>query len=94
MDYILFGSGFSGIPDNAVGILARANDNPLEFIETDNPINLFSISQKTDTQLTMSPVQLITHTIDSYLGAIVSEDRQTIYWVNDTNPLPLIFNIF
>lgn len=25
---------------------------------------------------------------NTYLGAIVSPDRQTIYWVNNTQPLP------
>lgn len=23
-----------------------------------------------------------------YLGALVSQDRQIVYWVNDTEPLP------
>lgn len=87
-DYILSGSGFLDIPLDAKGILAYDNEQPLQHISSDDPIRLFSVRYKTNYQIILSPDVLIVHNANTYLGAIVSNDRQTIYWVNNSNPLP------
>lgn len=88
MSYELHGSGFDSIPANAVGIVALNNDEPLEYINTTNEGGLVRIGEKTQNRITLTQQQQYYHSIATYLGAIVSADRQTIYWMNSTKPLP------
>lgn len=73
---------------NAVGIYATSNGNPLEYLNTPTQSFLFNIVSKSSTNMTLRSGVSSIHSVDNYLGAIVSADRQTIYWVNNTNPLP------
>lgn len=86
--YDLTGLHFDGIPNDAVGIYANNNEKPLEFINSDLGYHLFTILEKTNTSMRLLSNYQVAHNAQNYLGAIVSANRQTIYWVNDTKPLP------
>lgn len=68
-------------------MFAADNDNPTQFKDTEDTNLMFTISVVSDRELIATAVYATTHTIPNYLGCIVSEDRQTIYWVNNTKPL-------
>ena len=86
--YELSGVLFDSIPNDAVGVLADDNNEPLAYVDTSQPSLLFSISEKTANRMVATQNTTGSHGSNTYLGAIVSSDRQTIYWVNETNPLP------
>lgn len=85
--YILEGTGFSLIPDDAVGIAASSNDAPLQGINGTNPVNLYSLVERGEGYVRFEQQDPAAHAGYTYLGGIVSADRQTIYWENDTRPL-------
>lgn len=87
-EYTLRGAGFSSIPEDAVGLYSSDNANPLERLNTDSQSLLFSVVVDDDTTLRAICMQPSKHYRDNYLGAIVSADRQHVYWVNDAEPLP------
>lgn len=87
-DFILHGKGFLHIPDSAVGVVAISNGRPLQFRRTIQDFMLYRISNLTDTDLTLSPIVSTTFEGPVYIGGILSSDRETLYWLNDTEPLP------
>lgn len=82
---MLSGLNFDLIPNDAVGIVALDNNNPLYYQHAVAQYT-FPIVRKTDTEIELSNSTTMNH--DSYLGAIVSSDRETVFWVNETRPLP------
>ena len=86
--YRLKGSGFTLIPSNAVGVLAISNNHPLEFKNTTVPYQMYTIVVESDTYMECIPKQREAHGQPVYLGAILSEDRTEVIWVNETQPLP------
>ena len=88
MNTSLRGVGFNNIPTDAVGIVAIDNSLPLQYRTTESPRLLLTIAEKSDTRVLMTQDEEQSHSLSSYLGAIVSADRRTVYWVNDTSPLP------
>lgn len=87
-NYELSGHGFLTIQEGSLGIFSRDNDNPLERLNSTTNEFLFSLDIVSDSQMTATCKEPNRHSDANYLGAIVSSDRQTIYWVNDTKPLP------
>ena len=87
MGYELIGSGFSKIPANAVGVYANDNNKPLEFSDVETASLLFNIEVLSDTRLKATPGEAASHVKANYLGAILSNDRQEVLWVNETRPL-------
>lgn len=86
--YILEGKGFSLIPNDAVGIYANNNDAPLQYRYSTNPDAIYRIVNRTATTLEFAAdAPSETHGAN-YIGAIVSPTRETIYWINDSKPLP------
>ena len=82
------GSGLNNIPNDAVGLYASSNESPLAFRDATNVRFLYRIASKTDNSVYLESYDpTLTHAAN-YLGAIVSADRQTIYWVNDSQPIP------
>ena len=82
------GSNFLQIPDNAIGIIASDNDNPTENIDTSDANFEFRIKEKASNVITFEHIGPSLFSRNYYLGVIVSADRQVVYWVNDTKPLP------
>ena len=85
--YKLKGSGFRSLPEGTLGIMATNNDAPLENLNNERALMKASVTVVSDIEAIVRNGQ---HTFedDNYLGCIVSADRQTIYWVNETRPLP------
>lgn len=76
------------IPNDALGILSNGNTAPLYFRNTTQRSLLFEITEKSDDTLVLTAMEQSTAGGAVYLGCVVSSDRQTIYWVNETRPLP------
>ena len=76
------------IPSDAIGILARSNDNPLELRESSSAAVLVPLTISGVDTITLS--QGTAHELSglTYLGGIVSSDRNTVFWVNTSQPLP------
>lgn len=85
---MLHGHGFSAIPANAVGVLASTDDDPLAFRESQEVRQTFDIIVESDSELRCVPRTKYTHAVAIYLGAILSDDRTEVVWVNETRPLP------
>lgn len=85
---MLKGHGFENIPTHALGIVSTRNTEPLINIRSTSAAEIIPIKTKTPTEITLGQESVHTHGSSTYLGAIVSQDRETIYWVNDTAPLP------
>ena len=86
------GERFNDLPADAVAIAMRDNDNPLEFLDIpytpdERRHAIMTIIERTDTTMTMACEVASEHGALS-IGAITSADRQVVYWVNDTRPLP------
>lgn len=76
------------IPNDAVGIYSANNEMPLQYRDTDVERLLFDITIVSDTELIATQRSTESHNANNYLGGIVSGDRSTIIWLNDTKPLP------
>ena len=88
MEPTLVGRGFQDVPDNAIGIASSNNNSPLEYINTESAGLMMQITEKSETRMSLTQGRERSHAVPLYLGAIVSADRQTVYWVNNTQPLP------
>lgn len=82
------GGGFDTIPEGSIGIISGNNNNPLENLNNQTENRIYNVTVLGDDSAVL--VQRVAYQYGSatYLGAIVSPDRQTIYWINDTKPLP------
>lgn len=83
----LRGRHFDLIPDEAIGFVSSANDNPTVHLGSDEVRWLFSIISKTKTEMVLRQDTSYSMAA-SYLGCIASADGSNVYWVNDTSPLP------
>lgn len=86
--YELTGHNFDKLPTTAVGILSQNNDDPLQFNNQHVSSVTYRIISRRESSLVLEQNLHFAHNTPSYLGAIVSDDGQTIYWVNNTRPLP------
>lgn len=86
--FVVSGSGFDVIPQNAVGIVAYTNGDPLRFRYDFDPVHTFSIVDKSDDEITLVHDGVSAPSNGSYLGAILSADRSVVYWINNSRPLP------
>ena len=86
--YTLIGENLDMIPEDAVGLYALSNAEPLSFINTTDETLLYDVKSVGSGRLELVAREVAVHGVRNYLGAIVSNDRQTIYWVNNTRPLP------
>lgn len=84
----LEGVNFDQIPSDAVGVMSEFNNDPLNRKDTTSPIYVLNIVEKTGNRMILRAGGSADHSTPFYLGAILSADRETIYWVNETKPLP------
>lgn len=75
------GRNFHLIPANAVGFISYRNDDPMGGNETK------AILEKTDTRMVIGRTTPAAHSA-LYLGGIASADKQQVYWINNSSPLP------
>lgn len=83
--FVLEGHNFDMIPGDAFGLYATNNGNPLQN-RRDN--YGYVITEKTATHMVLASTAASSAHPANFLGGIVSSDRETIYWTNETNPLP------
>lgn len=76
------------ISDDAMGIFSSKNDEPLRFRYSGDPSFFFDVVDKSFGSITLRPRIEVTHHVAGYLGAIISKDRNVVFWVNETRPLP------
>ena len=71
-----------------LAVTARSNDDPLEYKDRaiDNAI-VIEAQVLSDTQIVVNGV-IHDYGTPRYIGALVSEDRSVVYWVNETAPIP------
>ena len=82
------GKGFQLIPDDALGLFSNNNNVPLEHLDDNRNQYLYYIAERSANELSFLCGDPTTAHGANYLAAIVSNDRETIYWVNDSKPLP------
>ena len=82
------GAGFSAIPNDAVAVWAIANNAPLAYKDSTEPVQTFDVMVTDDNNLTCVPKAQYVHTVPVFIGAILSADRSEVLWVNETQPLP------
>jgi hypothetical protein len=87
-DIVLRGLNFDLIPDTAVGVMSNKNEDPLYLRDTTDVSYLYNISQRSENEITMTTRAPYAHQLPFYLGAILSADRSTVYWMNESRPLP------
>lgn len=87
MEFVVTGRNLLGIPSDAVAIPSADNDTPTAYINVDRPDFTGLIVEQTNTMIKFSASESNVHD-RGYLGCIVSADRQTIYWINESRPLP------
>lgn len=85
--FVLKGANFNTIPDDAVAVPAVKNDEPLEYRDTIVAANVMTIESRSANEIVFTTAVAVQHG-QTYLGGILSSDRQTVYWVNNTKPLP------
>lgn len=86
--FVLSGSGFEDLPSDAVGLVSTSNNDPLREINSTLTSVILPLDVLSNTSLIAEHAEIHSIRVPFYVGAIVSADRQTIYWVNDTKPLP------
>ncbi len=84
----LRGENLDIIPVDAIGVLSSENENPLELRYTQSDYNTASIVSISEDEIELRFNGESSHLANVYLGAIVSQDREVVYWMNETSPLP------
>lgn len=76
------------IPNDAVVVFSSNNDDPLMNRYSNDRWVLGKIASVSETIITTT--QDDPHDVGGafYLGALVSQDRETVYWENTMRPLP------
>lgn len=87
-DMVLRGFNFGLIPSDAIGVLSDDNERPLMNRNTQRASDMVAVGQINGYMMTLTQAEEHTHANRMYLGAILSADRQTVYWENTTRPLP------
>lgn len=87
-EYRVLGKGFNLIQAGSLGVYALDNENPKQYLDTNNNNYLFNFIYVSQTEAILRAKTPMAHGSDNYLGCIVSSDRQTTYWTNETRPLP------
>lgn len=75
------------LPADCVAIPSDRNNNPLASRYSEGPNVVMQMVERTQTRVRFTAQNATAHAA-CYIGAILSADRETIYWVNETNPLP------
>lgn len=87
LKFVLKGAGFDALPENAIAVPMINNSEPLQFRYNELGYNVMTMNRMSNTEVQFESTTIADHSPKS-IGAILSQDRETIYWVNTTNPLP------
>ena len=86
-EFELIGGGFDLLPDDAIGNISENNNNPLDNLAAGGAYYHPAIIERTDKRIVFRGVSH-NYPRPYYLGAIVSSDKQIIYWRNESSPIP------
>lgn len=86
-EFEIIGRGFDSLPNDMVGVPMTSNENPLQFRNAASRESMMTIAERSNTRLVMKAAAPYNHVAAS-IGALLSNDRTIVYWVNDTNPIP------
>lgn len=75
------------LPDDIIGVLSYDNDNPLNGLKTTALGYYCELVSKNNNTMVFSSLYSAVHPA-IYLGALVDKNRTTIYWINESKPLP------
>lgn len=87
MEFIVAGSGFDLLPNDIVATYSISNDDPLTGRYHMSTLYYCQLIYKSDNELIFESSDAAAHSA-LYLGAILSSDREAIYWLNESKPLP------
>ena len=82
------GYNLDQFPNEAIGVLSMDNDRPDQFKNSTWDGYIVNIQTKERRRMLLDGGEHHFDVGNYYLGLIVSSDRQTVYWINDTKPLP------
>lgn len=86
-EFLVKGTGFSMIPNDALAAVSYDNALPKQHIgDSVNAFEILRILERGDGFIKFGNGKTTTHS-PLYLGVIMSQDRHTIYWENDSGPL-------
>lgn len=85
----LVGWNFNSLPVDAVGTLAFNNASPLSYRTTTNASRVFRVEVVDNTRARALVSDWREHDYPGafFLGCIVSNNREQLYWVNNSSPL-------
>lgn len=72
----------------AVAFLSNDNNNPTKYVGTGVPQLVMDIEVTSENRATATVRQVVGHSHPYYIGAIATVDGSTVFWVNNTRPLP------
>lgn len=87
MEWIVRGYRLDLIPNDAVAVPSGHNDAPLENRIIDDPSFFAVITARNESSITFKSPNAVAHS-QLYLGGILTNDREEVLWVNDSQPLP------
>lgn len=88
MRYELSGLNFDLMPEQIVGLASSFNDKPLMHINDTAVHFILNPIERDSTHMVLECSIEVQYNSSYYLGGIVSENREIIYFVNNTKPLP------
>jgi hypothetical protein len=84
----LRGANFEYLPEDCIGIRANHNDQPLEQRYMMDDAHTYDIEVVSGSHIIARLRNASPTASAAYFSAILSADRNIVYWVNNTNPLP------
>ena len=84
----VLGEGFSEIESGALAWVSQDNNNPLQFYDQEADVYKYDVEVVSDNELLLIPKHSSRAVRNTYIGVIASPDREKVYWLNNTNPLP------
>ena len=87
LEFELIGENFDLLPSDTVGVQMHSNDDPLANRYEPVDVNLMHIVERSSTRILVRAYRHWEH-IQCSIGALLSNDRSVVYWVNETRPLP------
>lgn len=85
--YTLVGNGFLYLPSDCVAVPSDLNANPLVTRYSVDPSVVMHIVERTNNSIVFEADAESVHTA-CYIGAVLSNDREEVYWLNESRPLP------
>lgn len=76
------------MPDDAWGLISDDNDEPLKYQGVSDNNYRFIVKSKDAHAMRFEQFYGSLSLGASYFSAILSADRQTVLWVNNTRPIP------